>query len=120
MSVEKPRPAKAHAPRRRIESGEISSSGNKSDNLAVQYTELLKNYSALAEGVRMIRRAAERASRFGLLPPIDHRRKTPLQECESIARAIYRSVRRGDREGGPTRLAGMSSHDGPGQLDSEE
>jgi len=120
MSVEKPTPAKAHAPRGRIDSGERPSAENRSDNLAVEYTELLKNYSALAEGVRMIRRAAERASRSGLLPPIDHRRKTPLQECESIARAIYRSVRRQDRDPGPTRLAGMSSHDGSGQLDSEK
>ena len=120
MSVKKATPAKAHAPRRRIENGETSSSENRNHDLAVEYTELVKNYRALAEGVRMIRRAAERASRFGLLPPIDHRRKTPLEECESIARAIYRSIRTQDREVGLTRLAGVTSHAGAGRPDSEK
>src|SRR5262249_588247 len=106
--------------RRRRGNGETLAAEHPSDNLAIEYTELLKNYSELAEGVRMIRRAAERASRSGLLPPIDRRRKTPLQECESIARAIYRSVGRQDRGGGAARLAGLNSPGGLGQLDSEK
>jgi hypothetical protein len=79
----------------------------------VGYAELLKNYGELAEGVRMIRRAAERASRSGVLPPLDDRRRSPLEECEAIARAIYRSARRPPRDVGPGSLAGVDLHDRP-------
>jgi hypothetical protein len=63
-----------------------------SDDFAADNAKLLKDYCELVEGIRMIRRAAERACRAGVLPAIDHGGKTPLQECEAVARAIYRSA----------------------------
>jgi hypothetical protein len=60
-----------------------------SDIVAAEYAELLKSYRDLADGVRMIKRAVERAFHAGLLPPVEHDAMTPLQECEAIARAIY-------------------------------
>jgi hypothetical protein len=64
-----------------------------SDPFAAEYAKLLNDYRELVEGIRMIRRATDRACRGGVLPAIDQASKTPLQECEAIARAIYRSVR---------------------------
>jgi hypothetical protein len=56
--------------------------------LGVEYTELLQRYHDLADGVRMVRRAADKACRVGVLPyePIGN---SPLEECEAIARSIY-------------------------------
>jgi hypothetical protein len=62
------------------------------DNLAGEHSDLLTNYQELAEGLRLIRRAVERACRAGVLPPIDLPRNTPREECEAIARAIYQSA----------------------------
>jgi hypothetical protein len=64
-----------------------------SESFAGEYTKLLSDYRELVEGVRMIRRATDRAYRGGVLPAVDASGKTPLEECEAIARAIYRSVR---------------------------
>jgi len=55
--------------------------------------ELLK-YQDLVSGVRMIRRAIEKASRAGLLPAIERIGITPLEECEFISRALYSAVAR--------------------------
>ena len=60
-----------------------------SDSPGSDYAELLKKYHDLAAGVRMIRRAVDKASRAGVLPPIDRIGISPLEECEGIARAIY-------------------------------
>jgi hypothetical protein len=60
-----------------------------SENSSGDYAELLKKYHDLAAGVRMIRRAVEKASRAGVLPPSDRIGVTPLEECEGIARTIY-------------------------------
>lgn len=110
MPGKKPRATNAQTPITRIDSAKTSSVENLTDNLTVEYVELLKNFNALADGIRMIRRAAERASRSGVLPPIDHSCKTLLQECEAIARAIYCSARKQPIEVTPA-LAGLSSKD---------
>jgi hypothetical protein len=53
-----------------------------------QHDDLLRKHNSLVDGIRMIRRAMDKASRAGLLPyqPIG---VTPLEECEAIARSIY-------------------------------
>jgi hypothetical protein len=60
-----------------------------SQNPTDEYAKLLQKYHDLAAGVRVIRRAAERAFRNGALPPIERIGVTPVEECEAIARAIY-------------------------------
>jgi len=55
--------------------------------------ELLK-YQDLVSGVHMIRRAIERASRAGILPPIERIGVTPVEECEFISRVLYSAVAR--------------------------
>ena len=57
---------------------------------AAEYAQLVRRYSELAEGVRMIRRAVQRASHAGVLASVEPVGATPLQECEAIARSIYR------------------------------
>jgi hypothetical protein len=64
------------------------------ENPADEYAKLLQKYHDLAAGVRMIRRAAERAFRAGALPPVERIGVTPLEECEAIARAIYAAAAR--------------------------
>jgi hypothetical protein len=59
-----------------------------SENLGDEYAELLKKYHDLAAGVRMIRRAVDKAFRAGIVP-YERIGITPLEECEAIARAIY-------------------------------
>jgi hypothetical protein len=81
------------------------------DNLAGEHSELLTNYQELAEGIRLIRRAVERACRAGVLPPIDLPRNTPRQECEAIARAIYQSALAARHRDTTTSLAGLSPDD---------
>jgi hypothetical protein len=82
-----------------------------SDNFAADYDELLKSYRELGEGIRMIRRAAERAFRAGVLPAIDEPGKTPLQDCKAIARAIYQSAAGRNRPVSAATLAGLVSDD---------
>ena len=60
-----------------------------SQNPTDEYAKLLQKYHDLAAGVRVIRRAAERAFRNGALPPVERIGVTPVEECEAIARAIY-------------------------------
>jgi hypothetical protein len=81
---------------------------SSSNDFADDYVRLLKDYRDLAEGVRMIRRAADKACRAGLLPTMDHSGKTPLEECEAVARAIYLSVMAQDRDPAPPALAGLN------------
>ena len=81
-----------------------------SQDFAAEHAKLLKDYRDLVEGVRMIRRAADRASRAGVLPAGDQSSKTPLQECESIARAIYRLVLTSGRST-HKRLPGLAPYD---------
>jgi hypothetical protein len=65
-----------------------------SDAFVAEFEKLSKDYRELVEGVRMIRRATDRAHRGGVLPAVvDEGSKTPVQECEAIARVIYRAVR---------------------------
>jgi hypothetical protein len=59
-----------------------------SETLAADYAKLVKEYCALADGVRMIRRAVEKAFHAGVLSSVKPIGITPLQECEAIARAI--------------------------------
>jgi len=61
---------------------------------APHYDELLKQYEELSTGIRMIRRAVEKAHRTGVLPSIGRIGTTPLEDCEEIARAIYAAATR--------------------------
>jgi hypothetical protein len=70
----------------------MRSAKHTDDKLATEYSELLRNYRELADGVRLIRRAVQRACRAGVLPAIDEVGRSPQQECEAIARAIYKSA----------------------------
>ncbi len=65
-----------------------------SQNPTDEYAKLLQKYHDLAAGVRVIRRAAERAFRTGALPPVERIGVTPVEECEAIARAIYAAAGR--------------------------
>jgi uncharacterized hydantoinase/oxoprolinase family protein len=76
-----------------------------SDIVAAEYAELLKSYRDLADGVRMIRRAVERAFHAGVLPPVEREAMTPLQECEAIARAIYAAAVKQKQSGDSERSA---------------
>jgi len=67
------------------------------ESFAEEYANLLKDYRDLTEGVHMVRRATDRAFRAGVLPALDQATKTPLQECEAIARMIYRLVPTSDQ-----------------------
>jgi hypothetical protein len=58
-------------------------------NETVEHDDLPTSYDELADGVRMIRRAVDRAVRAGVLPPIEGSSDQPLQQCEAMARAIY-------------------------------
>ena len=97
------------APRARQMAGRASSEAVVSD-----YEKLQKDYRELTEGVRMIRRATDRAHRGGVLPAIEASAKTPLQQCEAIARAIYRAVRtpqHPQHQHSPRRLTGVAADD---------
>jgi hypothetical protein len=77
---------------------------------ALHYDELLKRYEELSAGIRMIRRAVEKARRSGVLPS-GRVGTTPREDCEEIARVIYaaaaRQAGRGiDQDGRETRLRG--------------
>jgi hypothetical protein len=63
------------------------------DNLAADYVKLVKEYSDLADRVRMIRRAVQKASQAGVLSAVEPVGITPLLECEAIARAIHEAAR---------------------------
>jgi len=79
--------------------------------LVSDFEKLQKDYRELTEGVRMIRRATDRAHRGGVLPAIEESGKTPLQECEAIARAIYRAVRTPQHQHSTRRLPGVAAKD---------
>ena len=76
-----------------------------------------QRYRDLVDAVHMIRRAAERAIRAGVLPAIEFNRNgtTPLQECEAIARVLYAAAGRRSRDAGPNGLAGLS----PDEIDPD-
>jgi hypothetical protein len=76
------------------------------DASAAEFEKLSKDYRELVEGIRMIRRATDRAHRGGVLPAVDEGSRTPLQECEAIARVIYRAVRTPEPQYTSTRLTG--------------
>ena len=63
------------------------------DNLAADYVKLVKEYCELADRVRMIRRAVQKASQAGVLSSVEPIGITPLLECEAIARAIHEAAR---------------------------
>src|SRR4051812_26705183 len=77
--------------------------------------DLHQRYHALVDAVHMVRRAAERAIRAGVLPAIDLHRTgtTPLQECEAVARVLYTAAGRRSRDAGANGLAGLSPDDCP-------
>jgi hypothetical protein len=71
-----------------------------------EYAELLREYRELVDGVRMIRRAVDRAFRTGVLPSVEQSGLTPVQECEAVARAIYgAAVKHYERGGLPMGIA---------------
>jgi Xaa-Pro aminopeptidase len=80
-----------------------------SENAAAD-TELSQHYRELVEAVHMVRRAAERAIRAGVLPAIELHRTgiTPLQECEAVARVLYTAAGRPIHDPGTIELAGLS------------
>jgi hypothetical protein len=83
-----------------------------SETLASDNGDLMQRYCDLADAVRMIRRAAERAVRAGVLPPFEHQTSfTLLQECEAVARALYAAAGRQKPYAGSTTLAGLSRDD---------
>ena len=51
----------------------------------------LEKYDDLVDGIRLIRRAVDRAVRVGILPR-ERIGVTPREECEAIARSIYAAV----------------------------
>jgi hypothetical protein len=65
-----------------------------SQTLGAEYADLLRKYHELADGIRMVRRAVDRAFRTGVLPEIGHSGLTPVEECEAVARAIYDAAAR--------------------------
>ena len=72
-----------------------------------------QRYHALVEAVHMIRRAAERSIRAGVLPAIElhHTLSAPLQECEAVARVLYTAAGRKSGHSGTIELAGLSPHE---------
>jgi hypothetical protein len=82
-----------------------------SETFPADYAELLRSNRELLEGIRMIRRAAERASRAGVLPQIEHEGRTPREECEAIARAVYRAAFKQNQRAGAATLAGLDTDD---------
>ena len=52
----------------------------------------------------MIRRATDRAYRGGVLPAVEEKAMNPLQQCEAIARVIYRAVLTSEEQHPPKRL----------------
>ena len=72
--------------------------------------DLPERYRELVNAVHMVRRAAERAIRAGVLPAIELHRTgtTPLQECEAVARVLYAAAGRQSHATGASALAGLS------------
>jgi hypothetical protein len=86
-----------------------------SDDIATNYAELERKYRELADALRMIRRAVDRAVGAGVLPSIGRsplRRVTPLQECDTIARTIYAAAGKQQNRSGRDEMAGLD-HDQP-------
>jgi hypothetical protein len=65
------------------------------ESLSNDNAELLKKYCDLAEGVRMIRHAVDKAFCAGLVP-YERIGITPLEECHAIARAIHGAIAKKD------------------------
>jgi hypothetical protein len=61
------------------------------------YGDLLQKYHDLASGVRLIRRAVDKACRSGVLQPMTQLGTSPIEECEAIARVIYASATKQNR-----------------------
>ena len=76
-----------------------------------EYEQLQKDVRELTEGIRMIRRATDRACRGGVLPAVEEGALTPLQECAAIARAIYRAARSPEPQRPSGRKPGMAGQD---------
>jgi hypothetical protein len=76
-----------------------------------EYEKLQKDFRELTEGIRMIRRATDRACRGGVLPAVEEGTLTPLQECAAIARAIYRAARTQEHQRPPSRRTGIAAQD---------
>ncbi|MBX9775047.1 MAG: hypothetical protein K2Y71_11620 [Xanthobacteraceae bacterium] len=81
------------------------------DEFVSEYEKLQKDLRDLAEGIRMIRRATERACRGGVLPAVEEGALTPLQECAAIARAIYRAARTPDHQRPVGRKPNLAAQD---------
>jgi hypothetical protein len=52
----------------------------------------MRQYRELTQGLRMIREAVEQTFGAGALPGGEYAGATPLDECEAIAKAIYRAA----------------------------
>jgi hypothetical protein len=76
-----------------------------------EYEQLQKDFRDLTEGIRMIRRATDRACRGGVLPAVEEGALTPLQECAAIARAIYRAARTSEHQRPAGRRTGLAAQD---------
>jgi hypothetical protein len=76
-----------------------------------EYEQLQKDVRELTEGIRMIRRATDRACRGGVLPAVEVGALTPLQECAAIARAIYRAARAPEPQRPPGRKPPLAAQD---------
>jgi hypothetical protein len=87
-----------------------------SQNPTDEYAKLLQKYQDLAAGVRVIRRAAERAFRNGALPPVERIGVTPVEECEAIARAIYAAAAAKQHENTRSRLRLVPSEQESGMI----
>jgi hypothetical protein len=85
--------------------------GDVSEAFVSEYEQLQKDLRDLTEGIRMIRRATDRACRDGVLPAVEEGTLTPLQECAAIARAIYRAARMQEQRRLPGRRTGMAGQD---------
>ena len=82
-----------------------------SENLAADYAQLVQKYCELVDGVRMIRRAVEKAFHAGVLSSTEPIGITPPQECEAIARAIYGAAVKHKDHVGAGHLAGLNPDD---------
>jgi hypothetical protein len=81
------------------------------DAFVSEYEQLQQDIRDLTEGIRMIRRATDRACRGGVLPAVEEGAVTPLQECAAIARAIYRAARTPEPQRPPSRRPPLAAQD---------
>ena len=62
-----------------------------------RYEDAMRKYRELAQAVGMIRLALEETFGAGALPPEEYAGATPLEECQAIAKTIYRAAGTGKK-----------------------